>query len=264
MQTQQSFGAHLRTWRQRRHMSQLSLASEAGISTRHLSFIETGRAAPSRDMVLQLAEQLQLPLRECNALLVAAGFAPRFSEHRLDDPDFAAVHAAINAVLGGHEPNPALAIDRHWTLLAANAAARRLMAGVAPALVSPPVNVLRASLHPDGLASRILNLGEWRAHVFARVERQIDATADATLVELLEELRAYPGRGAPAPPLRAPVVTPLKLRTEAGPLTLFGVTTLFGMPQDVTLEELAIESFFPADAESAAILAQLQNSANGA
>lgn len=266
MQTQQSFGARLRAWRQRRRMSQLSLASEAGISTRHLSFIETGRAAPSRDMVLQLAEQLQLPLRERNALLVAAGFAPRFSEHRLDDPDLAAIRAAIDAVLNGHEPNPALVIDCHWTLLAANAAAMRLMAGVAPALRSPPVNVLRASLHPDGLASRILNLGEWRAHVFARVERQIAATADAALVALLEELRAYPAPGVPAPPLRerAPVVTPLRLRTEAGTLVLLGVTTLFGMPQDVTLEELAIESFFPADAQSAAILAQLRNRADKA
>lgn len=259
MQTPQSFGEHLRTWRQRRRMSQLDLASEAGISTRHLSFVETGRAAPSRDMVLQLAEHLDLPLREQNALLVAAGFAPRFGERKLDHPDLAAACAAVDMVLKGHEPNPALAIDRRWTLISANAAALALMAGIAPALLSPPANVLRASLHPDGLSSRILNLNEWRAHTFARLDRQIDATADAALIELMEELRAYPGGGAHAPPLReaAPVLTPLKLRTPAGALSLFGVTTLFGMPQDVTLDELAIESFFPADAESAAMLARL-------
>jgi transcriptional regulator with XRE-family HTH domain len=162
MQHAQSFGDHLRSWRQRRRMSQLDLASEAGISTRHLSFVETGRAAPSREMVLQLAEHLELPLREQNALLVAAGFAPRFGERQLEHPDLAAVRAAIDMVLKGHEPNPALAIDRCWNLIAANGAAMKLMAGVPQALLAPPANMLRASLHPDGLASRILNLGEWR------------------------------------------------------------------------------------------------------
>ncbi|MGQ0532290.1 MAG: helix-turn-helix domain-containing protein [Caulobacteraceae bacterium] len=256
MQDALSFGGQLRTWRQRRRMSQLDLAGEAGISTRHLSFVETGRAAPSRDMVLQLAEHLQLPLREQNAFLVSAGFAPRFGERRLDDPDLAAARAAVDKVLKGHEPNPALAIDRRWTLISANAAALRLMSGIAPSLLKPPANVLRASLHPDGLAPRIVNLNEWRAHIFARLERQIDATADAALLELLDELRAYPGGGMHAPPLRdaAPVITPLKLKTEAGTLSFLGVTTVFGMPQDVTLDELAIESFFPADAASAELL----------
>jgi transcriptional regulator with XRE-family HTH domain len=257
MQTEQNFGDQLRAWRQRRRMSQLDLASEAGISTRHLSFVETGRAAPSREMVLQLAEHLELPLREQNAFLVSAGFAPRFRERSLSDPELAAVRSAIDMVLKGHEPNPALAIDRRWTLIAANDAALKLMGGAAAAhLLAPPANVLRASLHPEGLAPRILNLGEWRAHIFARLERQIDATADVALIALLDELRAYPGGGAHAPPLReaAPVLTPLKLRTEQGVLSLFGVTTLFGMPQDVTLDELAIESFFPVDAESARML----------
>lgn len=257
MQQAQSFGDHLRTWRQRRRMSQLDLASEAGISTRHLSFVETGRASPSRDMVLQLAEHLELPLREQNALLVAAGFAPRFGERKLDDPDFDAIRAAMNMVLKAHEPNPTLAIDRCWNLVAANNAAMKLMSGIAPALLAPPANVLRASLHPDGLASRILNLGEWRAHIFARLERQVELTADPELTELLAELRTYPAHGAHAPPLReaAPVITPLKLKTDAGVLSMFGVTTLFGMPQDVTLDELAIETFFPADPASAEILA---------
>lgn len=254
-----TFGDHLRTWRQRRRMSQLDLASEAGISTRHLSFVETGRAAPSREMVLQLAEHLQLPLREQNALLVSAGFAPRFRERALDDPDLAAVRAAVETVLKGSEPNVALAIDRRWTLISANNAALKLMTGIAPHLLAPPANMLRASLHPEGLAPRILNLNEWRVHIFARLERQIDTTADPALIALLEELRTYPSAGAHAPPLReaAPVITPLKLRTADGVLSLFGVTTLFGMPQDVTLDELAIETFFPADAESAAMLARL-------
>jgi transcriptional regulator with XRE-family HTH domain len=261
LQTQQTFGDHLRAWRQRRRMSQLALATEAGISTRHLSFVETGRAAPSRDMVLQLAERLDLPLREQNTLLIAAGFAPRFGERRLDHPDLAAARAAVDMVLKGHEPNPALAIDRRWTLIAANSAAHALMSGISPSLLAPPANVLRASLHPDGLAPRILNLNEWRAHIFARLERQIDATGDGALSDLLEELRAYPGAGAHTPPLRetAPVITPLKLKTPAGTLSLFGVTTLFGMPQDVTLDELAIESFFPVDLASAEILAALGN-----
>lgn len=208
-------------------------------------------------MVLQLAEHLELPLREQNALLVAAGFAPRFRERGLDDPELAAARAAVDMVLKGHEPNPALAIDRRWTLIAANDAAMKLMgAAVAPHLLAPPANVLRASLHPEGLAPRIVNLGEWRAHIFARLERQIEACADAALIALLEELRAYPSSGAHVAPLReaAPVITPLKLRTDECVLSLFGVTTLFGMPQDVTLEELAIETFFPADAESAGML----------
>lgn len=253
-----SFGEQLRAWRQRRRMSQLDLAGEAGVSTRHLSFVETGRAAPSREMVMQLAEHLQVPLRDQNSLLVAAGFAPRFGERKLEHPDMAAARAAVNAVLKGHAPNPALAVDRAWTLLAANEIAFKLMGGIAEHLLAPPANVLRASLHPEGLAPAILNLHEWRAHVFARVERQIEASADASLIALLDELRAYPAPGArPAPLREAPVLTPLKLKTPLGVLSLFSVTTLFGMPQDVTLDELAIESFFPADEESAALLARL-------
>lgn len=251
---EQTFGDHLRTWRQRRRMSQLDLASEAGISTRHLSFVETGRAAPSREMVLQLAEPLQLPLRAQNALLVAAGYAPRFGERQLNDPDLMAIRAAVDLVLKGHEPNPALAIDRHWNLVTANSAALKLMGTIPPALTA---NVLRASLHPDGLAPRILNLNEWRAHIFARLEHQIETTADPALETLLPELRAYPGAGPHSAPQKAPVITPLRLKTDVGVLSLFGVTTLFGMPQDVTLEEMAIETFFAADAESAAMLAAL-------
>lgn len=253
-----SVGDHLRSWRQRRRMSQLDLASEAGVSTRHLSFIETGRAAPSRDMVLALAERLDLPLRAQNQLLMAAGYAPRFSEKSFDDPDLAAQRAAVDLVLNGHAPNIALAVDARWRLLAANAPAMTLMRGVAPHLLEGGANVLRVSLHPEGLAPRILNLAEWRRHIFARLERQIDASGDERLAELLEELRALP-----APPSlerrtrETPVVTPLNLRTARGVLSLFGTVTVFGTPQDVTLSEFMIESFFPADAQSAALLRAL-------
>lgn len=258
MMSTPSFGEQLRTWRQRRRMSQLDLASEAGVSTRHLSFVETGRASPSRDMVMQLAEHLDVPLRDQNALLVAAGFAPRFGQRALEHPDMGAARAAVDAVLKGHAPNPALAVDRAWNLIAANDVAHKVLGGIAPHLLAPPANVLRASLHPEGLAPLILNLHEWRAHIFARVERQIDACGDGALSALLDELRAYPAPGARAPALReAPVLTPLKLNTPAGVLSLFSVTSVFGMPQDVTLDELAIESFFPADLESATLLAAL-------
>lgn len=253
-----SFGDQLRAWRQRRRMSQLDLASEAGVSTRHLSFVETGRAAPSREMVLTLATQLEVPLRDQNALLVAAGFAPRYGARPIDHPELGAARAAVDAVLKGHAPNPALAVDRAWNLIAANDTAFKLMGRVAPHLLAAPANVLRISLHPEGLADAILNLQEWRAHIFARIERQIDASADAALIALLGELRAYPAPGARAAPLREiPVLTPLRLSTPLGTLSLISVTTLFGMPQDVTLDELAIESFFPADEASAALLARL-------
>jgi len=250
-----TFGDHLRDWRQRRRLSQLDLAAEAGVSTRHLSFVETGRAAPSRDMVLMLAEHLQIPLREQNAMLVAAGFAPKFAERKLDDPDLAGARRAVDLVLKGHAPNPALAIDRLWTLIDANSSAMKLMGGVAPTLLAGAPNVLRISLHPDGLAPRILNLPEWRRHIFVRLERQIGASGDGALAELLEELKSYPAPGAPAPRLEAaPVLTPLKLKFDTGVVSLFGTTTVFGMPQDITLDELAIEMFFPADEDTARTL----------
>ena len=171
-------GTLLRDWRLRRRLSQLDLAGEADISTRHLSFVETGRAAPSREMVLRLANRLDVPLRERNRLLVAAGFAPMYGERRLDEPAMAAARQAIDLVLKGHEPYPALAVDRHWTLVSYNRAVPLLMAGAAPALLQPPVNVLRLSLHPDGLAPRIVNLAAWRAHVLERLRQQIVASGD--------------------------------------------------------------------------------------
>lgn len=261
-QTQsQTVGALLRTWRQRRRLSQLDLACEAEISTRHLSFIETGRAQPSRDMVLRLAERLEVPLRERNLLLVAAGFAPVFPQRPLDDPALGPARKAVDLVLAGHEPYPALAVDRHWTLVAANRAVPPLLTGVAPALLQAPANVLRLSLHPDGLAPRIANLAEWRAHLFERLRQQIEVTADPVLVILLEELRALPAPYVGTPPRRsqdyAGIVVPIQLVTEGGVLAFFSTTTVFGTPIDVTLSELAIESFFPADAATAEMLRRI-------
>jgi len=256
-------GGMLREWRQRRRLSQLDLACEAEISAKHLSFLETGRASPSREMVLHLAEQLEIPLRERNILLVAAGYAPVFPERALTDPSLHAAREAIELVLAGHEPYPAVAIDRHWTLAASNSAVPALLAGAAPALLQPPVNVLRLSLHPDGLAPRIANLPEWRAHLLARLRHQIDVSADPVLVELLSELRDYPIRGRAQPVERAAaqdyggVVVPVQFITEAGVLSFISTTTVFGTPVDVTLAELAIESFFPADAATADALRQM-------
>jgi transcriptional regulator with XRE-family HTH domain len=248
----QTIGSHLRTWRERRRMSQLELAGETEISTRHLSFLETGRAQPSREMVLRLAEGLDVPLRERNVLLVAAGFAPVFPERGLDDPALATARQAVELVLAGHEPLPALAVDRHWTMVMANKAVAPLLDGVDPSLLKPPVNVLRLSLHPKGLASRIANLPEWRAHLLSRLRRQVAASADPTLTALLEELRLYPEHGASsgrAPSGRdyAGIVVPLELVTDRGTLAFLGTTTVFGTPVDVTLSELAVEAFFPAD-----------------
>ena len=268
MQTQ-PVGHLLREWRQRRRMSQLDLACEAEISSKHLSFLETGRSLPSRDMVLHLAERLEIPLRERNVLLVAAGYAPVFPERALDDPELQAARKAVDLVLAGHEPYPALAIDRHWTLVAANNAIPPLLTGVATELLQPPVNVLRLSLHPAGLAPRIANLPEWRAHLLARLRHQIDLTADHMLVELMRELRDYPPpdgaqwRSHAIDRNDAGVIVPLRLVTDGGVLTFISTTTMFGTPIDITLSELALESFFPADAATAAALRGATGQAEG-
>lgn len=252
------FGGLLRAWRQRRRLSQLDLALDAGISSRHLSFVETGKSLPSRAMVLRLAERLDVPLREQNLLLLAAGYAPAFPERSFDAPSLAEARRAVERVLAAHEPYPALAVDRHWTLLAANRAVTPLLAGVDPALLAPPCNVLRLSLHPDGLQRRIRNLAAWRAHILTRLHRQVEATADARLGALMEELRAYPlPRGAPGRTAAADggeVCVPLVLETPQGSLSFISTTTVFGTPVDVTLAEIAVEAFFPADPETAEAL----------
>ena len=249
----QPVGNLLRDWRRRRRLSQLELACDADISTRHLSFLETGRSLPSREMVLHLAEQLGVPLRERNALLVAAGFAPTFRERSLEDPTLEAARKVVDLVLRGHEPYPAIAVDRHWTLVASNRAVTPLLAGVEPSLLEGPVNVLRLSLHPGGVAPRIVNLEEWRSHLLARLRRQIDVSADPVLRELFDELSRYPvpRRGNEKTSANADyagVAVPLQLATEAGVLSFISTTTIFGTPVDITLSELALESFFPADA----------------
>ena len=253
-----TFGPLLREWRQRRRMSQLGLALEGNISTRHLSFLETGRAQPSRDMVLHLAEHLAVPLRDRNVMLAAAGYAPVFGERKLDDPALAAARQAVELVIQGHAPYPAIAVDRHWTLVAANAAIPPLLAGVDAELLRPPVNVMRLALHPAGLAPRTVNLAEWRGHLLERLRRQVEASADPVLIALREELQGYPAPSAlrPPPPARdyAGMVVPFELLTEAGVLAFFSTITVFGTPVDVTLSELALECFYPADAATAAIL----------
>jgi transcriptional regulator with XRE-family HTH domain len=248
----------LREWRQRRRLSQLDLACEADISTRHLSFLETGRSQPSRDTLLHLADRLDVPLRERNVLLVAAGYAPMFAERSLEDPALQNARKAVELVLKGHEPYPALAIDRHWTLIVSNDAVPRLLVGADPSLLQPPVNVLRLSLHPGGLAPRIANLAEWRSHLLARLRQQINVTADPVLVELDRELRSYPAPSSTRPRSSAAdwagVVVPLQLVTDAGTLSFFSTTTVFGTPVDITLSELAVEAFFPADSKTAETL----------
>jgi transcriptional regulator with XRE-family HTH domain len=254
-------GNLLRTWRQRRRLSQLALACDAEISQRHLSFIESGRASPSREMIIHLAEQIDIPLRDRNVLLVAAGFAPMYRERPLDDPALQAARKALDVVLKGHAPNPALAVDRHWTLVAANRAVSPLLTGTGPELLQPPVNVLRLSLHPAGLAPRIVNLAQWREHILARLNRQVEVTADRVLADLLVELRAYPSgsksRDSAGAREFAGVVVPLQLNSPSGVLSFFSTTTVFGTPVDITLSELAIESFFPADAATAEVMRRL-------
>jgi len=233
-------------------LSQLDLACEAEISSRHLSFLETGRSVPSREMVLRLARQLEVPLRERNALLVAAGYAPVFSERQFGDPTLQAARKVVDLLLAGHEPYPALAIDRHWTMLAANRTVALMLTGIEPSLLEAPVNVLRLTLHPGGLAPRIANLTEWRMHLFERLRRQIDVSGDPILMELLNELSSYPVGGDKESPTSetdfAGVAVPFQLATEVGILSFLSTTTVFGTPVDITLSELAMESFFPADA----------------
>jgi transcriptional regulator with XRE-family HTH domain len=256
-----AFGDHLRQWRQRRRLSQLDLAHEAEISTRHLSFVETGRSVPSREMVLRLAERLEVPLRERNALLVAAGYAPMYRERPLDDPALAAARQAVELILKSHEPYPALAVDRHWNLVAANSMLPHLLAGADPSLLQGQVNVLRLSLHPAGLASKIVNLAQWRNHLFERLRQQVHATGDATLGALLEELRGYPlPDGADDLHMEGEhlgVVMPFRFRSAHGVLSFISTTTIFGTPVDVTLQEMALETFFPADAMTGEVLRRL-------
>ena len=266
---QRTVGDVLREWRQRRRLSQLDLASEAEISARHLSFVETGRANPSRELLLHLADQLDVPLRERNALLLAGGYAPVYAQRSLDDPSLTAAREAVTLILRCHEPNPALAIDRHWNLIAMNRTVEALLVGAATSLLEPPVNVLRLSMHPDGLASRIVNINEFGAYLSERLRHEIGVSGDPVLADLLVEIgryRAGPGRTPETlTSSMGGIAIPFQLRAADGSgavLSFFSTTTVFGTATDVTLSELAIESFFPADPSTAEAVRRLAACAN--
>jgi transcriptional regulator with XRE-family HTH domain len=260
---QTGVGPLLREWRGRRRRTQLDLALDAGISARHLSFVETGRSKPSAEMVLLLAEQLEVPFRERNQMLLAAGYAPSFPERSLEDPEMAPVREALDLILSGHEPNPAVVVDRGWNLVAANATMGALAAWVDPALLEPPMNVMRLGLSPRGLAARIVNLGEVHAHFVGRLRRQVAITGDEDLAALLDEVSAYPAppyeHDAAAEAATGNILTPLmRMRApDAGELSFFFTVATFGTAAEVTTSELSIELGFSANAATAEALAKL-------
>ncbi|MGI8416746.1 MAG: helix-turn-helix domain-containing protein [Nakamurella sp.] len=246
----QPVGLLLRQWRERRRISQLELSLQAEISSRHLSFVETGRSQPTPEMIVRLSEQLEVPLRERNQLLLAGGYAPRYPEHSLDAPELGAVYTGLKSILNAHGRNPALIMNRWWELLDSNTAMRQLIADVSPELLRPPVNVLRLSLHPEGLAPRIVNLGQWRAHLLGQLSRRVERTADGKLTALLDELRSYPGDdGGTAAPSDA--VLPLRLRVGTADLSFFSIAAAVETAADVAVSELVLEAFYPADAATA-------------
>jgi transcriptional regulator with XRE-family HTH domain len=248
-----TFGALLRSRRMRRRLSQLDLALAAGVSARHVSFIETGRSTPSRAMVLRLAAALDVPQREQNRLLVAAGLAPAYTERPWDAPDMAAVRAGVQTVLDAYEPYPCVVLDRGWWILQANPGAGVLLDGVAPHLLERP-NALRIALHPDGLAPRIGNLAQWRTHLIERLRREAGSADSDELTALLAEIESYPGGFEDAPSLGG-VAVPLELETTAGRrLRFLSMVTTFGTALDLTAAELSIEAFLPADEDTAAAL----------
>jgi transcriptional regulator with XRE-family HTH domain len=256
-----SIGQLIREWRQRRRLSQFDLACDARISTKHVSFLETGRALPDREMILHLAERMAIPLRDRNVMLHSAGFDPTYQERSLDDPAFRVTRDSIDQMLRVHEPNPAVAIDRHWTMAASNRAVASLLSGVDPLLLSPPVNFVRLNLHPLGLAPRIINLAEWRQYLLTRLHQQIDVTGDPALMALVEEVSHYPMPTGTVRRLKPrdfeTLAVPLRLATVQAPLAFFSTTTVFGRPIDITLAELAIEAFFPADVTTISVMRRM-------
>jgi transcriptional regulator with XRE-family HTH domain len=252
-------GELVRDWRTRRHRSQLDLALEVGVSARHLSFVETGRAKPSPELVLALAEGLDVPLRERNAMLLAAGYAPRYGETPLSDPSMARVHSALQRLLDAHDPYPGVVIDRHWDVVLTNPAASVLVGGLPAALLEPPLNVYRVCLHPDGLAARTHNFREWGGYLLQQLHRGVVLTNDPELRALQEEVNAYPNVQAIGSPRWAtwdepPLLVPVVIEIDHAVLSMFTTLTTFGTPRDVTLDELAVELFFPADDETDVIL----------
>lgn len=257
MSTTTGVGPLLRTWRDRRRRSQMDLALDVGVSTRHLSFIETGRSTPSPEVLLALAEGLEVPLRERNTLLLAAGYAPRYTETPLDDPAMDRARAAVQRVLDAHDPYPGVVLDRRWDVVAANGGALALIGELPPALQQPPLNLFRLSLHPEGMAARTSNFAEWGAYVVWQLDRMLAASGDPALAAVAEEVRTYPNvAGLPSPlPAHEPTLT-LNVEYDApvGHLSLFTTLTTFGTPMDVTLDELMIELFYPADEATEALL----------
>lgn len=255
-------GPLLREWRGRRRRSQLDLASEAGVSTKHLSFVETGRAKPSRELLLTLARHLDVPLRDRNSLLLAAGYAPRFQETSIDAPVSQPVRASLERLLATHDPYPGIVLDRQWNIILANAAAHRMVAGLPMALTTPTVNVFRMSLHPDGLAAITVNFDEWCAAMLAQLRRLVVVSVDPTLVELEREVLAYPNVAAhvrTAPALdglanEPTLLVPCCLQVGGAELSLFTMLTTFGTPRDITIDEIAVELFYPADDATARAL----------
>jgi transcriptional regulator with XRE-family HTH domain len=259
--SQPEVGSLLRQWRERRRLTQLDLALDAGISARHLSFVETGRSKPGREMLLRVLEQLKVPFREQNRLLLAAGHAPAYPERSLDDPDLAPVRDALDVILSGHEPYPAVAVDRVWNMVAANSAMLALAEGVEidPELLEPPINVIRLGLHPRGLGALFANLGDWHAHWLKRLERQLAATGDEQLASLIDEVAGYPvpepGHDGASEPAAGEMLGPVRVRTaDGGELAFFGMFASFDTPFEVTTSELAVELLFPADRATAEML----------
>jgi len=259
VQSQPEVGSLLRQWREHRRVPQFELALDAGVSARHLSFVETGRSKPGRELLLRILEQLQVPFREQNRILLAAGHAPAFPERSLDDPDLAPVRDALDTILSRHEPYPAVAVDRAWNLIAANSAMLAFAGSVEidPALLEPPVNVIRLGLHPRGLGPLFVNLGDWHAHWLDRLERQLAATGDEWLATLIEEVAGYPVPEPEVAPEMAggEMLGPVRVRTpDGGELSFFGMFASFDTPFEVTSSELAIELLFPADRATAEVL----------
>lgn len=251
-------GPLLRGWRDQRRRSQMDLALHVGVSPRHLSFVETGRARPSAELVLALAEGLEVPLRQRNTLLLAAGYAPRYRETPLDAPQMQRAMAAVQRILDAHDPYPGLVLDRRWDVVGANAAAMALLQWLPDHLLQPPMNIMRLSLHPDGMAARTTNLPEWAGYLLRQLDQSLAATGDPEIRALSEEIRAYPSVAdlpAPAPDADPQIVLSVELVGPTGPLRMFTTLTTFGTPRDITLEELVVELFYPADDATAQALA---------
>jgi transcriptional regulator with XRE-family HTH domain len=261
--TNAAVGELVRDWRTRRRRSQLDLSIDVGVSTRHLSFVETGRSRPSPELILAIAHHLEVPLRDRNTMLLAGGYAPRYTQRSLDDASMKSVRASIQRLLDAHDPYPGVAIDRAWNVVVANQAGMALSSGLPAHLAGPPMNIYRVSLHPDGMAARTTNFTEWAGQMLAQLRRAVRLTADPDLIALEREVLAYPNIEQIAPMIAAqatedPVLlVPFRVSTPLGEVAMFTTLTTFGTPRDVTLEELVVELFFPADESSAAKLRDL-------